>query len=301
MRKIQFSSRPETIAVAEPEPGPGQLLVRTELVGVGVRLVQLLREGAVTDPGGEMVGTVVAAGSGVSSEWVGKRVGGLVFEGVYAEYVLAAPQLITELPADITDADALAVVRGGLVGLGALRASSFTAGESVLVIGAASGVGHLAVQLARVLGASRVVAAAGSADKAEFLRECGADTVFTYDDPWGESVDVVLDGVGGPFVQRGVDVLAPHGRLVAFSAGGGAVEVSGLLADLKTVSGFSVGLLGRTRPDVIESYRAELWRLRAAGELRPRHTVLPWDRMDAAIDMIETRRNLGRVAVRTAA
>ncbi|MFC9995351.1 zinc-binding alcohol dehydrogenase family protein [Nocardia sp. NPDC127526] len=301
MRKIQFSSRAESIAVPEPEPGPGQLLVRTELVGVGVRLVQLWREGALGDPGGEMVGAVVAVGPGVPAGWVGKRVGGLVFEGVYAEYVLAAPQLITELPAEVEPADALALVRGGLVGMGALRASHFAAGESVLVIGAASGVGHLAVQLARALGASRVLAAAGSAGKAGFLRECGADAVFTYDDPWNESVDVVLDGVGGPFVQRGVNTLAPHGRLVAFSAGGGTVDASGLLTDLKTVTGFAVGLLGRTRPEVLESYRAELWRLLAAGELRPQHTVLPWDRMDTAIDLIETRRNLGRVAVRTAA
>lgn len=311
MRKMQFSSRPEPITVPEPVPGPGRLLVRTELSGVGVGLVRMLAAGDAVDPGGEIVGTVVAVGPDVAPEWIGKRVGGVVFEGAYAEYASAVPALVTEIPEGVDATDALAVVRGGLVALGAVRASRFTAGESVLITGAASGSGHLAVQLVKALGASRVIAAVSSADKAEFVRECGADAVVTYDEPWTEMrvetdrclpvrVDVVLDGVGGELVQRGVEALAPHGRLVAYSAGRGAVDVNSLLADLKTVTGFSVGLLSRTRRDLIESYRAELWKLLADGRLRPRHTVLPLERIDEAIELIASRRNLGRMMVRTA-
>lgn len=299
MLKMQFSGLRKLVDVARPAPGPGQLLVRSELVGVHLGLVRTLDADNAADPGAEVVGAVVEVGPDVDAEWIGKRVGGVVFSGAYAEYVLAAPTLMTELPAGVEAADALAVVRGGLVAMGALRAGRFAAGESIMITGAASGSGHIAVQLARALGASRVIAAVGAADKAEFVRECGADAVLTYDEPWTERVDVILDGVGGDQVRRGVEVLAPHGRLVAYSAGRGAVEVNSLLAELGTVTGFSVGLLARTRPEVIESYRAELWKLLADGKIRPRHTVLPLDRIDDAVRLIETRGNLGRVMVRT--
>ncbi|MFF2552807.1 zinc-binding dehydrogenase [Nocardia sp. NPDC058058] len=300
MRKLRFSGVPERIAGAEPVPGPGQLLVRSELAGVSVGLVRMIAADTAVDPGGEIAGTVVGVGPDIAPEWVGRRVAGVVFEGAYAEYVLAAPALVTAIPDGVAAADALAIARGGLVALGALRAGRFAAGESIMITGAASGSGHLAVQSAKALGASRVVAAVGSAEKAEFVRECGADAVVTYDEPWTERVDVVLDGVGGELVQRGVEILAPHGRLVAYSAGRGTVDANSLLADLKTVTGFSVGLLSRTRPDLIDSYRAELWKLLAAGLIRPRHTVLPFEGIDAAIDLVATRRNLGRVMIRTA-
>ncbi|MBF6332879.1 quinone oxidoreductase family protein [Nocardia transvalensis] len=295
MHKIQFSPRPEVIEVPRPVPGPGQLLIRTRLVGVHLGLLRTLRSGSAAEAGAEVVGTVIAVGPGTDEGWVGKEVGGIVFESAYAEYSLAAPQLVTEIPAGVDPADGLAVVRGGLVALGALRAGRFAAGESILITGAASGSGHLAVQIAEALGARRVVGAAGSADKAEFLRDCGADAVVTYDQPWGDRVDVVLDGVGGDLVRRGVEILAPHGRLVAFSAGGGSVDTGGLLADLKTVTGFSVGLLGRTRPDVIQGYRDQLWKLLLDGKIRPRHRVFGVDEAAAALESIETRRNLGRV------
>ncbi|AYF78052.1 NADP-dependent oxidoreductase [Nocardia yunnanensis] len=301
MRKIRFSGRPEPVQAQRPTPGPGQLLVRTELVGVHLGLVRMLRAGNVSDPGGEMVGTVVDTGPDVPGAWLGKRVGGVVFEGVYAEYALAAPALVSELPADVDAADGLALVRGGLVAMGAVRSGGDIAGRSMLVTAAASGSGHLAVQIARALGAERVVGAVGAADKVAFVRECGADGVVGYEDPWVERFDVIVDGVGGSLVTRAVEALAPRGRLVAYSAGGGSVEVGSLLAELKTITGFSIGLLSRTQPDVIESYRSELWKLLADGAIRPRHTEFSVDRLDEAIASIEERRNLGRVVLRMAA
>jgi NADPH:quinone reductase-like Zn-dependent oxidoreductase len=124
-------------------------------------------------------------------------VGGVVFQDANAELVLADPRLVSHVPAKVDAAAALALVRGGLIALSALRAGRVAPGESVLVTAAASGTGHLAVQLAKALGAARV-AAAGSADKADFARQCGADEVVTYSQPsWGDPVDLVLDGVGG--------------------------------------------------------------------------------------------------------
>ncbi|MGW5307657.1 quinone oxidoreductase family protein [Streptomyces griseoluteus] len=284
MRKVRFQAQ-DTVEpfgideVAAPVPGPGQLLVNTEVVGVSLGLVRMLRGGTVptAGPGGEMVGRVAALGAGVEGFRVGDRVGGVVFEDVYAQSVLAVPAMVTAVPPQVTAAEALALVRGGLVALSALRAGRFEQGESVLVTAAASGAGHLAVQLAKTLGAGRVVAAVRSADKADFVRGCGADEV----------------------VQRGVDALSPHGRLVAFSAGGGTVDAGSLLSGLKSVIGFSIGLISRQQPGLIEQRRAELWDLHGAGRLRPAHEALPLDQIAKAVALIESRSNLGRVLLHT--
>ena len=272
----------------------------TEAVGVGVGLVRMLSAGEVVRPGGEVVGTVVAAGPDVPGFEVGDRVGGVVFEDAYAEFVLAQPGLVSHVPPEADAAAALALVRGGLIALSALRAGHVAAGESVLVTAAASGTGHLAIQLARALGAARVVAAVGSADKAGFVCQCGADEVVTYGQPsWGDPVDLILDGVGGELVQRGVHALAPFGRLVAFSAGGGTVEAGSLLGELKSVIGFSIGLISRTRPDLVIERRTELWDLLAAGRLNPRYVDFPLEEITRAIDLVATRSNLGRVVLRS--
>ncbi|MGH3207372.1 MAG: quinone oxidoreductase family protein [Trebonia sp.] len=302
MRRIPFPvGRPaEVIDVPAPVPGQGQLLVRTEAVGVGIGLVRMLAAGRAVRPGGEMVGTVVGIGPDVAGFEVGDRVGGVVFEDAYAEVVLADPRLVSHVPAAVDAATALALVRGGLIALSTLRAGHVAPGESVLVTAAASGTGHLAVQLARALGAVRVVAAVGSADKAGFVRQCGADEVVTYSEAtWGDPVDLVLDGVGGELVQRGVDALAPFGRLVAFSAGGGTVDAGSLLGGLKSVIGFSTGLVSRTRPDLVTQRRTELWGLLTAGQLNPKYVDFPLEGITKAVDLVTGRSNLGRVVLRT--
>lgn len=302
MRKISFAAgRPAGVVDAPvPVPRPGQLLVRTEAVGVGIAMVRMLEAGDAVRPGGEMVGTVAAVGPDVAGFEIGDRVGGVVFEDVYAGVVLAEPSLVSHVPAEADAAAALALVRGGLVALSALRVGNVAAGESVLVTAAASGTGHLAVQLAKAFGAARVVAAVGSEGKAGFVRQCGADEVVTYSQSsWGDPVDFVLDGAGGELVQRGVDALAPFGRLVAFSAGAGSIDAGSLLGGLKSVTGFSIGLVSRTLPDLITQRRAELWDLLAAGQLKPEYVVFPLEEIAKAIDLVATRSNLGRVVLRT--
>jgi NADPH:quinone reductase-like Zn-dependent oxidoreductase len=306
LRTICFAAgQPAEVGQApEPAPGPGQLLVRTEAIGAGVGLVRLLasagERGESVRPGGEVVGTVVALSSDVTGFQVGDRVGGVVFEDAFADLVVADPRLVSLVPADVDAAAALTLVRGGLIALSALRAGHFQHGQSVLVTAAASGSGHLAVQLARALGAARVVGAVGSADKAGFVRQCGADEVVTYAQPsWGDPVDVVLDGVGGEVAQRGVDALAPFGRLVAISGCGGSVDVGSLLGNIKSVIGFTIGQLNRTRPELVEWHRAELWDLLAAGQLHPRHTDFPLEQIATAIEQVTARVNLGRVVLRT--
>lgn len=300
MRAIRFC--PYAYAeTPEPEPGPGQVRVRTEAVGVGVALVRMLCSGAVPGdgPGAEIAGRVSAVGPGVTGFRAGDRVAGLAFTGAYAESILTVPALLTPIPDDVPVEDALALVRGGLIALGALHAAGPLPGRSVLLTAAASGTGHLAVQLARALGAERVVAAVGGVEKAAFLTDIGADAVVTYDEPsWGDPVDVVLDGHGGDLIGRGLDALAPYGTLVAYGGGGGTLAVSNLLSEHKTVRGFSIGLISRERPEVVEAYRAELWRLRRTGALRTAHTAVPFDDIEAAVGLVASRANRGRVLLR---
>ncbi|GAA1898979.1 hypothetical protein GCM10009837_21930 [Streptomyces durmitorensis] len=135
--------------------------------------------------------------------------------------------------------------------------------------------------------------------KAEFLRSLGADEVVTYDEEtWGEPVDYALDAVGGELLTPAVRALAPHGRLVAYSSGGGTVQAYDLLVGAKSVIGFQMGLVARERPEVYETWRRELWRLFAAGALRPAvHAEFALKDAAKAHAVIEERSSLGKVVL----
>ncbi|MFC5146948.1 quinone oxidoreductase family protein [Streptomyces aureoversilis] len=321
MRRVRYHQNggPEVLQLEEtdvPRPGPGELLLRTEAVGVTLPVVRKVRGGGLplpASPGGEVAGEVVATGPGVTGFAVGDRVTGLCFADAYADHSLLNTAMASPIPDDASATDAVALVRCGLVARGAYAAARPAAGESVMVTAAASGVGHLAVQLAKELGAGRVVAAVGSAAaeaKAGFLRELGADHVVTYDDlareeadadRWGGAVDVVLDAVGGEFLSPALAALAPGGRLVAYSSGGGTIEAYDLLVGAKSVIGFQMALIARHRPELMEQWRQELWELFAAGRLRPRvHAELPLEAAARAHEITETRVNLGKVVLRPA-
>ena len=124
--------------------------------------------------------------------------------------------------------------------------------------------------------------------------------MVTYSQPsWGDPIDLVLDGVGATCVQRGVNALTPFGRLVAFSAGGGTVDAGSLLAGLKSVIGFSIGLVSRTRPDLVPSAEPSYGSCSPAGRLNPKYVDLPLAEITRAIDLVATRSNLGRVVLHT--
>ncbi|MCX4745098.1 NADP-dependent oxidoreductase [Kitasatospora sp. NBC_01287] len=306
MRKVRFHryGGAEVLRldeVAAPVPGAGEILVRTEAVGVSLMLLKQLRGAGQPplpgSPGGGFVGRIAALGAGVTGYRVGERVGGVAAEA-YAEQLLASPLTLTPVPEKVSAADALGVVHGGLVALAALRVGGPVAGASVLVTNAAGGVGHLAVQLAKELGAERVVAAAGSPAKAAFLRELGADEVVGYQDAdWGAPVDLVLEGVGGEVLTRAHAALAPFGRLVALAGHGGTLDAGAVLGSMTTVTGLSMGQLARHRPELVEEVRAQLWQLLAAGRLRPVSTVLPLERAAQAAALLERRANLGKVVL----
>ncbi|WNM33774.1 zinc-binding dehydrogenase [Streptomyces sp. Li-HN-5-11] len=304
MRRVRYESRGGPLFVEEvavPDPGPGELLVRCEAVGVTLPVVRKVTEAA--EPialGGELAGEVVTVGAGVTRFRAGDRVTGLCFGHGYADFALLHEAMASPVADGASAVDAVALVRSGLVALGALEAARAEPGETVLVTAAASGVGHLAVQLARVRGAARVVAAVSDPAKAEFVRSLGADEVAVYgDDSWGDPVDCVLDAVGGELLPRAVAALAPGGRLVAYSSGGGTVQAYDLLAGAKSVIGFQMARIARGRPDLYERWRQELWRLFGEGSLRPVvHGEFSLHDAAKAHEAIESRGNRGKVVLR---
>ncbi|GCD33660.1 oxidoreductase [Streptomyces chrestomyceticus JCM 4735] len=311
MRRVRFHSYggPEVLRVEEaevPAPGPGELLVRTEAIGVSLPSVRRTRGdgngGGVPLPavlGGEVAGTVVGLGPDVTGFAVGDRVTALSFTGSYTEAATVPAAMAARIPDAASSVDAVALVRGGQVALAALATAAPADGESVLITGAASATGHLAVQLAKLRGVPRVVAAVGSTAKADFLYGLGADEVVTYEDAsWGEPVDIVLDGVGGELLPRAVATLAPGGRLVFFNSGGGTVPAYDLLAGAKTITGLTMARFAATRPELYERHGAELWDHFFAGRLRAAvHARIPLAEAARAHEIIEARANLGKVVL----
>ncbi|MFI6170084.1 zinc-binding alcohol dehydrogenase family protein [Nocardia sp. NPDC051052] len=305
MRRVQYerSGGPEVLEVVSvevPTPGPGELLIRVEAIGVTLPMVRKVRE--QPEPialGGEVAGEVVAVGDGVTGYAPGYRVTGLVFGHGYAEYALVAVAMASPIPDGASAVDAVALVRSGLVALGALAAANPREGESALITAAASGVGHLAVQLARVRGASRVVGAVSDQSKAEFVRELGADEVIEYgQESWGEPVDYVLDAVGGDLLGPALAALVPGGRLVAYSSGGGTIQAYDLLAGGKSAIGFQIARIAKGQPGLFEQWRQELWQYVASDQLRPVvHAEFALDDAAEAHALIEDRGNLGKVVL----
>ncbi|CAL9288519.1 quinone oxidoreductase family protein [Streptomyces sp. SudanB182_2057] len=304
MRRVRYESAGGPLFLEEapvPEPGPGELLVRCAAVGLTLPVVRKVAEAAEPVPlGGEVAGEVVATGPGVSRFRAGDRVTGLCFGHGYADFAVVHEAMASPVPDDAGFVTAIALVRSGLVAYGALKAARLAPGESVLVTAAASGVGHLAVQLARARGAGRVVGAVSSAAKADFVRSLGADDCVRYDDDgWGEPVDCVLDAVGGELLAPALAALAPHGRLVAYSSGGGTIQAYDLLVGAKSVTGFQMALIARERPELYERWRRDLWRLHAEGVLKPAvHGEFALQDAAAAHRVITSRANLGKVVLR---
>ncbi|MFB9364836.1 quinone oxidoreductase family protein [Kitasatospora sp. NPDC001664] len=312
MRRVRFHAygAPEVLRVERgevPEPGPGELLVRTEVIGVSLPGVRKVRGAGAAGPlpegagviGGEVAGRVVAGGPGVEGFAIGERVVSLAFGEAYAELAVVPVAMTERIPPKLETEQALALRRNGQVALAVLATAAPLPEESVLVTAAAGGVGHLLVQLAKLRGVRRVVAAVSSEAKADFVRGLGADEVVSYaDEKWGDPADVVLDGVGGELLPRALDAVVPGGRMVYFSSGGGSLPAYDLLAGGKTVTGLSMSRFVRTRPELYREHGEQLWELALAGRLRAAvHARLPLAQAARAHALIEARANLGKVVL----
>ncbi len=264
MKAVQFHEfgdfdvlRFEDISV--PEPKQGEVLIRVQAGGVNFGDIQLRKNQYIYTPtlpftpGFEVAGTIERLGTDVTGFSIGQRVAAFMPNGGYAEYAIAPAQMTLVLPDEVDFNSAVAVMTQGVTALLMLKTiAQLKPGQSVLVHAAAGGVGSLAVQVAKILGASHVIATASSPKKLELAKSLGAETAVNYRDAdWQEQVmratnskgvDVILEAVGGDIFRKSLDCLAFRGQLIVYgrSSGSTVFDPIILLDKARTVTGFSL-------------------------------------------------------------
>jgi NADPH:quinone reductase len=325
VRGLRFATHggPEVLSwdeVPVPVPGPGELLVRVS--AFAINWADLLERagrypGAPEPPyvmGHDLAGVVEAHGPGVSGPPVGTPVFGVLPGGGAAADFVAAPASQFHMTPDGFDETESAGAAGpyltadaALVTMGRLEK-----GQDVLVQAAAGAFGSAAVQLARAYGAGRIIATAGTPEKAERAREWGADVVvdYTHQDfvevvhevTGGRGVDLVVESVGGEVLERSFDCLRPGGHLVSVGASSGSSTRRFRLQTLfelgVSVSGFTLGKWIAETPELVAPSAERVLALFAEGTVRPVvDRVFPATQVGAAHEYLAARRSVGRTVV----
>lgn len=299
--------------VPEPTPGPGQVLVEVHTVGISFPDLLLskgeyqLRPEPPFTLGVDFAGVVVS-GDGFEP---GQRVAGVGPYGGAAELVLGSAENLFALPDAVSFEEAVALPMNYLTALFALdERGGVQAGETVLVHGAAGGVGTASIQVANGLGA-RTIAVVSTEEKRAFALAAGADEAVLADGfkdavrelTGGQGVDVVLDVVGGSLFTDSLRALAPQGRVlvVGFAAGEGIpeVKVNRLLLNNVDVRGVGWGAYAFARPGYLAQQWAQLLPMIEAGTVRPPiGKVYPVEEFGRALAEMEARGTLGKSVVR---
>jgi NADPH:quinone reductase len=306
------------VDVPEPEPGPADVLVEVESVGISFPDLLLSRGEYQLKPeppftlGVDVAGTVVTVGAAAGRPDLapGDRVAGVVPHGGAAERCLLPASAVFALPDALSYDEGAALPMNYLTALFALEErGDLRTGETVLVHGAAGGVGTAALQVARGLGA-RTIAVVSTEAKAAFARDAGADETVLLEGfkdavkalTGGRGVDVVLDVVGGDVFTDSLRCLAEQGRLlvVGFAAGQGIpeVRVNRLLLANIDVRGVGWGAYAMVRPDYMREQWSRLLPMIGSGAVRPPvGTTYPLEDFGRALADMEARRTLGKSVV----
>jgi len=314
--QIQTTGGPEVLQVVElpiPVPGPGQVLIRVEAIGVNFIEIYF-RKGQYKAtmpliPGTEAAGTVEDLGSGVTGFAIGEMVASVGVLGSYAEYALVPAAQLVKVPGGLTPEQAAAAMLQGMTAHYLSKSTyPLKAGDTALVHAGAGGVGLLLTQMASRIGA-RVITTVSTKEKADLSREAGATDVILYTEQdflaeakrltGGKGVDVVYDSVGKTTFESSLSCLRPRGLMALFGGSSGAVPPF----DLIQLS--SKGSLFITRPTLWHyiGNRQELeWRAGevlgavASGELKLRmEHMYPLADAGRAHDDMEARRTTGKI------
>jgi len=322
MRAVVFShyGDPDVLEVRDrpvPRPTVGQVSIRVAYAGVNYAdtMARRGRYHAVqfpAVPGIEVSGTVHALGEGVTGLRVGQPVAALTLVGGYAEFALASAALTIPLDGfekavDLTQAAAFPVV--GVTAYNLLAdVARIRAGETVLIHAAAGGVGSVAVQIARHLGADQIIGTVGSSEKVAYARSLGYDRVVLRADfarevqeiTEGRGVDIILDAAGEPTRSQNLQLLAPLGRLVIFGNASAQPDVplmpTDLLANNRAVLGYSFSGLTNLAPQVIAATARQVFALLANDHVRVNALhKLPLERAAEAHRLIEAGNTTGKL------
>jgi NADPH2:quinone reductase len=302
--------------VGEPVPGRGEVLVAVRAAGVNFPDVLLARgkyqfqPELPFSPGGELAGEVIAVGDGVSRLASGDRVAATMIHGAFAERVVVPEDACAKLPPEVDDVTAAGfLVTYGTAYHALVERAALASGETLLVLGAAGGVGLAAVEVGKLLGA-RVLAAASSPDKLALCRDRGAEAGIDYGREnlkerakalSGGGVDVVFDPVGGEHSEAALRALAWSGRLLVVGFASGTIPKIPLnLVLLKScqIVGVFWGMAARRDPEGNRRSVDRLLGWLAEGALRPHIDArLPLERGAEAIERLERREARGKLVV----
>ena len=299
-----------------PAPGDNDVLIKVEYAGVN-RPDIAQRTGRYNPPPGaspilglEVAGKVVAKGANVTQWSLGDPVCALTPGGGYAEYCVTSAAHSLPLPTGLSMLEAASLPENFFtVWVNVFDTCKLKAGESFLVHGGSSGIGLSAIQLAKAFGAS-VFTTVGNEEKAEFCRQIGADHAINYKNQdflaeieavaGKKGIDVILDMVGGPYIEKNLKLLALEGRLclIAFLQGSKAeIDFMMLMLKRQTLTGSTL----RARPDaqksaIAKSLLQKVWPLIEAGKVKPVvHKVFALTEVAEAHRLMESSLHIGKI------
>jgi len=317
---------PETLELTElpnPEVQPGHLLVRVRAAGLNfpdtlmIRDLYQIKPPRPYAPGGEIAGDVIAVGDGVEGYSVGDRVLALTGFGGFATHVNVEATKAVPVPDDMPYDDAACFIFTYGTSHHALKdRAKLKAGETLLILGAAGGVGAAAIELGKAAGA-KVIAAVSSEDKAAFCKELGADETLVYPrdlDRDGQKtlsgqikelagprgVDVVYDAVGGAYAEPAIRSLAWEGRflVVGFPAGIPKIPLNLTLLKGSQIVGVFWGASVRVDPKGHAENMADLFKLYAEGKVKPSiSATFPLAEAAKALELMQDRKVMGKVVL----
>ena len=310
---------PDALVLADvdpPRPQAGEVRITVAAAGVN-RADVLQRQGSYAPPPGsspylglEVSGTIDALGEEVQGWSVGDEVCALLVGGGYADQVCAPSGQLLPIPAGVGLVEAAALPEVACtVWSNVFLTANLQPGETLLVHGGSSGIGTMAIQLAREVGA-RVAVTAGSAEKLEACRSLGADILVNYREEDfvevlreatdGAGAGVILDNMGAKYLMRNVEVLADGGRLVIIGMQGG-VKAELNIATLLRKRGAVIATALRSRSlaekaTIVAAVREHVWPLVEAGRVRPVvHATYPVEQVRAAHEELESSRHVGKI------
>ena len=301
-----------------PQPGPGQILVHVAVAGIN-RPDVLQRMGGYAPPPGasdipglEIAGRIVVLGEGVSRYEVGDQVCALVAGGGYAEYAVVHEDNALPIPSGLSLEEAGALPETYFtVWTNVFQRGGLKKGESFMVYGGTSGIGTTAIQLAKAFGAT-VLATAGSDDKCAACRELGADHAINYRTEdfvaaakaatGGRGVNLILDMVGGDYINRNYDAAAESGRIVQIAfLNGPKAEVNFSRLMLKRLTHTGSTLRPRTiaeKAAIARELEEKVWPLLTEGRCKPViHARFPLAQAAEAHRLMESNAHIGKIVL----
>jgi NADPH2:quinone reductase len=318
---IRAPGSPEVLVPEErpvPQPGAGEVLVQVTAAGVN-RPDVMQRQGLYPPPPGaseipglEIAGEVVALGSGATRYKIGDKVAALVAGGGYAEYCPVHETNALPSPPTLSLIEAAAIPETFFtVWHNAFERGRLKSGETLLVHGGTSGIGTTAIQLAKAFGA-RVITTAGSAEKCEACRKLGADVAVNYRTEdfvaatkaatGGKGAELILDMVGGDYIERNYEAAGVEGRIVQIAfQGSPKANVNFLRVMLKRLTHTGSTLRARSVADkaaIAREIEANVWPLIAAGKVKPViYRTFPLREASAAHALMETSTHIGKIVL----